>query len=174
MAERRPSPSQTRPHSPVLVLPRHVISLLQHFFEPYARRQVETVALLCGVEGEHASVVTSLAFPDARRGRRHYKLDRASMAKLARELVRSNTVVLAQAHTHPADWVGHSEYDDTHAYSTRDGALSLVWPNYGRGSPPLECVGIHELREGKWEPLSPPQRHTRIHVVEDTFDYRSK
>ena len=157
----------------VLILPRFILATLQRFFAPYARRRVETVALLCGIEREHESIVTTLAFPEAKRAPRHYEVNRTSMSAAARELARSNMVVLAQAHTHPEDWVGHSKCDDTHAYSTRDGALSLVWPRYGRGSPPLDHVGILELREGTWQQLAPLERDTRIRVVQDILDYRS-
>jgi hypothetical protein len=83
-------------------------------------------------------------------------------------------VNLAQVHTHPPHCgVSHSPYDDQHSYSTREGALSLVWPDYGCASGQnLNGVGVHERRRGRWIRLSEEHLAERIHRVDSIADYR--
>jgi hypothetical protein len=80
---------------------------------------------------------------------------------------------LAQVHTHPSDWVEHSPYDDERAYSTREGALSLVWPDYGLSLNYDLCgVGVHVRRAGAWVQLDEREAGERIRLVDDFADYR--
>ena len=83
-------------------------------------------------------------------------------------------VNLAQVHTHPPQCsVSHSPYDDQHSYSTREGALSLVWPDYGcTAGLNLKGVGVHERRGGRWIRLNEEQVVQRIHLVDSIADYR--
>jgi len=72
---------------------------------------------------------------------------------------------LAQAHSHPGEWVEHSTYDDAMVSSNR--ILSLVLPSYGRKTRIfLHGVGVHEWQNGYWHRLDPDLAKKRIVPVD--------
>jgi len=72
---------------------------------------------------------------------------------------------LAQAHSHPGEWVEHSTYDDAMVSSNR--ILSLVFPSYGRETRIfLHGVGVHEWQNGYWHRLDPDLAKKRIVPVD--------
>lgn len=73
----------------------------------------------------------ALAIPCAQRSASHYRVDAESVAKVAREMIKSSLVCLAQFHTHPGQCTTHSYTDDHEAMSGRRGFLSMVAPYHG-------------------------------------------
>lgn len=173
-----------RPEEPargsVLCLPRAVLQTTHAAFVPYAQAGVEMAAWWCGVEtGEtgELQIVTTLALPRLlHQTPAFYQIDRDAQAELAADLAAQGMVILAQAHTHPPGCsVRHSPYDDQHAYSTRDGSLSFVWPAYGAllSSDLVETgIGVHERRNGTWVLLPPHAVVERVRLVESLLDRR--
>ena len=119
------------PQKPYLYVPQAVLRDTHAHFLPCWRAGVETAAFWAGVQTSRAQVVTTLVLPKLFQTHGSYLVDRDSMRRAARALGAQGLEILAQTHTHPSEWTGHSAFDDDMAYSTRDGALSLVWPNYG-------------------------------------------
>lgn len=157
----------------VLIVPRSILAATHDFLLPYWRAEVETACFWAGIDGDEHQVVTTLAMPRLIQARRHYQLDLRSVRDLAADLEAQDLTNLAQVHTHPGDLVGHSPYDDEHAYSTAAGALSLVWPRYGYAlHHDLTGIGVHERREGYWVQLTPTEVAQRIRLVDSQIDRR--
>jgi hypothetical protein len=79
---------------------------------------------------------------------------------------------LAQVHTHPNAWTGHSDVDDDRAYSQIPGATSIVLPDYGRRTGKLNSAGVHYRTETCWRELTPDEIREVVRVVPSNFDFR--
>jgi hypothetical protein len=157
----------------VLLVPRAILGQTHDYFVPYWRARVEAACFWFGVDTETRQVVTTLAIPHLRQSWGHYRVDADSLRRLAAEMRAQGLVNLAQVHTHPSARVGHSPYDDENAYSTREGALSLVWPHYGAVLyHDLTGVGVHERRGGRWARLRDEDIGHRIRLVDSIADFR--
>lgn len=173
-----------RPEEPargsVLYLPRALLQATHAAFGPYVQAGVEMAAWWCGVEaGETGGIqiVTTLALPRLlHQTPGSYQIDGEAQAELAAEFAAQGLVILAQVHTHPAECsVRHSPYDDQHAYSTRDGSLSFVWPAYGAplsGGLVETGIGVHERRDDRWVLLPEHAVVERVRLVESLLDRR--
>lgn len=157
----------------VLVLPHHVLGDTHTAFRPSCQARVEAAVLWAGVVAAEMAIVTTLVMPALYQTSGNYTMRRESLRRMGRLLNRQGLTVLAQVHTHPGEWVGHSRYDDAHAYSQRDGALSLVWPHYGASLPhTLGGIGVHERRTGRWIQLQPDEACKRVRIVDSLTDLR--
>jgi hypothetical protein len=176
--KRKKQPSQaaevTQPPLHILYVPRSLLRDTASYFLPYCQARVETACYWFGIEADTCQVATTLVLPRLYQTAGNYSIDITSSRRLANEMVFLGLVNLAQVHTHPPHCsVRHSRYDDQHAYSTRNGSLSLVWPDYGcSASQSLTGVGVHERRSGRWIQLTEAQIAERIHLVESVADYR--
>lgn len=118
-------------------------------------------------------VVTTLIVPRQRVSAGRYELPPDAVREMGRTLRARGLVNVAQIHTHPTDWVDHSRWDDTHAFSLREGAISVVWPWYGRYLPPNDEWGVHERRGGEWVRLSLDEAAARVRVLASVVDLRA-
>ena len=158
----------------VLYLPQALLRETYAYFLPYWQASVETACYWFGVESEDTQIAITLAIPRLFQTAGSYRVDTDSVRQLGKEMRGQGLVNLAQIHTHPTGCgVRHSPYDDEHAYSTREGALSLVWPDYGLTlSHTLADIGVHERRGGRWILLSETEVAERIRLVESMVDKR--
>src|SRR5579862_8544145 len=83
---------------------------------------LERVAYFDGVAFEDGGVATTLCLPLARSLPRSFQVPAEAMSAAGKHLRAHRLRRLAQVHTHPGDWTGHSPYDDERAYSQRPGA----------------------------------------------------
>jgi hypothetical protein len=159
---------------PLLYIPRAILRDTTTYFLPYCRPGVETACFWFGIETGTCQVVTTLVIPRLLQTAGNYQIDTTISRRLANEMSEQGLVNLAQVHTHPFGCsVSHSFYDDQQAYSTREGALSFVWPDYGcTASYNLTGVGIHERRRGHWVRLTEAQVTERICLIDSIADYR--
>jgi proteasome lid subunit RPN8/RPN11 len=59
--------------------------------------------------------------------------------------------VVADVHTHPADWVAQSTTDRAHPMLAQAGHIALIVPHFAQKTVRARDVGIHEYRgEGQW------------------------
>ncbi len=165
---------EKRPVSRVLSVPESILQQMTTFFLPYGQAGVETACYWFGFEWETTQVVTTLVLPRLFQSAGMYRVDTSPARRMAREMSAAGLANLAQVHTHPPDCpVNHSRFDDEHAYSTREGALSLVWPDYGRlARVDFAEVGVHERHQGRWVRLTAAQVVERIHILKSLADYR--
>ena len=166
-------PSPVSESGRMLIVSRAALWRTHEYFLPYWQARVETACFWFGVDAGTAQVVTTVAVPKLYQTRGNYSVDMASLRRLAAAMREQGLTNLAQVHTHPSEWVSHSPYDDEHAYSTREGALSIVWADYGLSLRyDLSGVGIHERRGGVWVTLDERETKERIRLVDDFADFR--
>jgi len=95
----------------------------------------------------------------------HHRASREGVEHLFDELRRRGEVVVADVHTHPADWVDLSPTDEAHPIEFRVGLLAVVVPWFASRTPTLEHVGVHEyMATSTWRRLSPSEVSSRIRV----------
>src|SRR2546428_7342252 len=96
-------------------------------------RSVEQIAYLDGLESGASSVVTTITVPNGVLREQSYRVSPDAMSEAGKHLREHSLVRLAQVHTHPGSWVGHSPEDDRRADSQEGGAGSIVLPDYWGG-----------------------------------------
>lgn len=146
--------------------------LLQEFRWP--RKRVERVAYLDGVIGEKDSTVTTLVFPDARLEKTHFTVSAEAMSQCGSHFRKFGLSRIAQVHTHPSTWVGHSIYDDEMAYSLHEGAISLVMPEHAKKRPGLHACGIHLRTNARWRQLAKEEIDALFVLVPGLLDFRRR
>ena len=134
------------------------------------RQLVEQIAFLDGIQGGSDAVISTITFPNAVLRRSNFRVSAAAMSEAGKHL--ASYVRLAQVHTHPGDWVGHSIVDDDFAYSRHDGALSIVLPNFGKTVTSFSDAAVHVCLRGHWLQLEEKEKHATIQTVPISFDFR--
>jgi len=155
----------------MIILPEFIWNQLLREFRRSWRR-VEQVAYLDGVETESTAIVTTITFPNAILRRGGFSVPASSMSEAGQHL--GPLVRIAQVHTHPGEWVGHSETDNEQAYSQHDGAVSIVLPNYGKAVRTISNVGVHVCKNYKWRMLPAAEKEDFLRIVPTLLDFRRK
>lgn len=102
--------------------------------------------------------VTSVVHPRHRALGDGFVLDSGWLTKFWAELARTSFGVRVQVHTHPGR-AFHSPTDDAWPLIHTAGFLSLVIPNFARGSADFSGVYLAELQEdGVWREVRPESR----------------
>ena len=155
----------------MLIIPSSVWEGMQSEFQK-RRSRVEQVCFLEGYEFRGQKVVTTFTFPRAELRRDFFHIDSEQISRAALHLRAFNLRRLAQVHTHPRDWVGHSEYDNDHAYSQSEGALSIVLPNYGLRTVNLDKAGVLVRTLSEWLEINPEDKANFVVIVPSKVDLR--
>ncbi len=136
------------------------------------KRRVEQVCYFDGVVLEEGGVVTTMTIPRAKleAGRFHVAPD--AMSEAGKHLRALRFRRLAQVHTHPTEWTGHSPWDNEWAYSQLPGAISIVLPHFARRQPRLEQAGVHLRLDAGWRQLSPQEVSQHIRLIPGILDFR--
>lgn len=140
-----------------------------------AAAHVEGVLLWATTASFYSSpiqIVTTVVLPRQRVGPGSYEIPRDGVREMGRSLRGAGLVNVAQVHTHPGDSVRHSPWDNSHSFSQRDGAISIVWPRYGLELPDLEDWGVHECRNRTWIRLSKNATRRRLEILPSKLDLR--
>ena len=81
-------------------------------------------------------------------------------------------IQIAQVHSHPGDWVDHSEGDSKWAAFKSEGLISIVVPNYCKhGMLPLIKCGIHRFRKEKFTRLLDRDIKTHFRIDKRDSDF---
>lgn len=140
------------------------------------KRAVEQVAYIDGIVFEDAELTvataTTLTIPNAVLDPGRFEVSADAMSQAGKHFRRFKMQRLAQVHTHPTDWVGHSGWDDKRAYSQIPGAISIVLPNFARNRPDLAQSGVHLRTQAGWRQLSQEEKAQRIRSVPGYLDFR--
>lgn len=162
------------PRPETLIVPRSIMWRTHEYFFPYWQAGVETACFWFGHDAGDVQIVTTVAAPKLFQTAGNYRIDTAAWPRLIKSFRKQKLTNLAQIHTHPINYrVDHSWYDDAHAYSTRSGSLSLVFPDYGLAIEfDLRSIGVHERSDTGWRRLSKSEVFQRILLVDDFADFR--
>lgn len=138
------------------------------------RRPVEQVCYLDGVvDANGDGVVTTLTIPAAHLHPQRFEVTPEAMSQAGKHFRADRLRRLAQVHTHPAEWTGHSPWDDQKAYSQLPGAVSIVLPHFARRHPALTEAGIHLRMPNGWRQLAAIEVNQHMRVVPSLLDFRT-
>ena len=157
----------------MIILPDAIWNRLLDEFR-WPRKRMERVAYFDGVFTAADSVVTTLACPNARLEKTHFTVSSEAMSECGTHFRKFGLARIAQVHTHPGTWVGHSPYDDQMAYSQRTGAVSIVLPEHARKRPRLQNCGVHVRTETGWVQIPTDEVDALIRQVPGFLDFRRK
>lgn len=160
----------------ILSVSKDILFETHKSFQEYFKKQKEAVVYWYGVESikENQDYVVCVVVPNAVRNETNYSVSMEEAAEMGKNMIKNNLVCLAQFHTHPSKNTEHSDYDDGHAISSRDGFLSLIAPRYGRYLPQsLKEISVHEVWENEWFMLNNSAKSNRIHVIDSLIDLRN-
>jgi hypothetical protein len=134
-------------------------------------RLLETTVSWFGVATPSGAVVLSVIRPRQRRTAGSFRVDAAANADVAVVACDNGLKLIAQVHSHPGSYVGHSPGDDAGAPFLFDGLYSVVVPNYARdGLILFHRCGIH-LYRGRFYQLSPQEIGAHFQIVPHVLDF---
>jgi hypothetical protein len=135
-------------------------------------RPVEQVCYLDGFRTPEGNVVTTLTLPNALLAPGYFEVSSAAMSQAGKHFCSLGLIRLAQVHTHPSDWTGHSPWDDAHAYSQLPGAVSIVLPNFAHRQPILTDAGVHVRTLTGWIEVAKTDVSRYVRVIPSLLDFR--
>lgn len=159
----------------VLFVPEEIVVATWRALRPNAEATCEGVVMWAAPRAQYdelQQVVTTVIVPRQRVGPGRYQLPADAVREMGQALRRRGLVNVAQVHSHPGEWVDHSDWDDAHTFSLRDGALSIVWPAFGRELPPADTWGVHECGGRIWRRLGPSEVGRRVVILPLVLDLR--
>jgi len=133
----------------------------------------ERVAYLDGPKPrQDIAIVTTVTLPGAEEREGNFHVSAPEMSRAGQHLRRLGLMRLAQIHSHPAGWIGHSPYDDEMAFSQRDGTISIVVPHFAGSAPGLADCGVHVRDPDGWHELDPVEKRAAVQIVPSLVDLR--
>lgn len=154
---------------PRLIVPSALVAESERLLRGWRKR--ETVIYWVGEAHQESAVVTSVIRPMQINTTGSFHVTRESNADIVVWLCARKLKLLAQLHTHPGSFVGHSNGDDLGAPLAFFGFYSLVVPNYGRsGILPLQQCGVHVFAN-RFVELPPTIAEKQIQIVPHVADF---
>ena len=154
---------------PRLVVPSAVVTESERLLRRWRRR--ETVIYWVGEAHTEAAVVTTVIRPKQQNTAGSFEVTREANADIVVWLCAHKLKLLAQLHTHPGSFVGHSGGDDLGASLAFFGFYSLVIPNYGRsGILPLQQCGVHVFTN-RFVELPTPIVEKQVQIIPHVADF---
>lgn len=156
-------------------IPADAIDLTERILQDYGQYQPPNEGLVYwgGHKADGIIRVRMVVAPFAESHSLRVVATNTSNAKVVSALVNKRCVYLAQVHSHPEEWVDHSDGDDEWAAFKHNGLLSIVVPHYcSNGMLPLTSCGVHRFQEGTFLRLS--ERYIENHFVvtrDDSVEY---
>jgi len=156
---------------PRLIVPDAVVAASERLLRRWRKR--ETVIYWVGDAHSDVAIVTSVIRPRQENTLGSFHVSSEANADIVVWLCARKLKLLAQLHTHPGSYVGHSDGDNLGASLAFHGFYSLVVPHYGRaGILPLNQCGVHVFHYGFVE-LPPAAAEKQIRIVPHVADFLS-
>jgi hypothetical protein len=163
-------PRSAGQHIQTIWLPRWVLDRTWSILRQDGLKQVESTVLWGGRRFGSDACVLSVLYPCGRDVSLSSGLVRVgpdTTAEMGRWLRGQGLRALAQIHTHPKGWTGHSRTDNEGPIVSAEGFVSIVWPHYA--SLPAATVrdfGVHRLFGGRWYELGYEDADSLLRIVE--------
>jgi hypothetical protein len=144
---------------PVVIIPDYIRSATEAYLHRESTNKwSEAVAYWAGSKSVTEHVVTTLLLPKAQTSWGSFEVSRTANAEVVSVLSKSKLKLIAQVHTHPGEWVEHSQGDEVGATMAHENFLSIVVPTYGVGGMRAltEC-GVHRFENGAFRQLGPEE-----------------
>jgi hypothetical protein len=139
------------------VIPSQVVRDTEKVLMEYASIEPSNEGLVYwgGTKRKEAITVRAVIAPKTVSSYGSISISHRSNFDFVGALNQHNLVQIAQVHSHPTQWVGHSLGDDEMAAFKVEGLLSIVVPEYGTsGMLPLTKCGVHRYVRGDFKRLS--------------------
>lgn len=172
---RKRSSSRSGAGVPAVWVPASLLDRTVHFlrqsrdnFEPH-----EGVVYWAGRRAGKEYFITTCVVPSARTTQGSFVTSSETNAKVITYLASADLELLAQIHSHPGVFVGHSEGDDKRAFMPYEGFFSIVVPHYARcGMRPLTICGVHVFIQSRFRRLDKSDIESHFHIVDEYADLR--
>lgn len=142
---------------PRTYIPRSLIDKTVKSLKEQGAKSNEGLVLWAGIEAKDGSkFVTTCVYPKQQCYSISVSSDLIAGAKVVREIRKRGLEIIAEIHSHPGYWVGHSLTDDKNPFVLADGNISIVVPRFAEeGMEPLWKCGIHVYCAGDgWKRLT--------------------
>lgn len=134
----------------------------------------EGIVYWFGFELGEQAIITTLIVPDADTKWGCIRTSPQANAQALSAIIGTPLMLLGQAHSHPGEFVRHSETDDKETFASFDGAISVVVPHFGRESINLETCGIHRHINRTFQYIEPSDISEHIKLLPGEADFRVK
>jgi len=131
-------------------IPSSLISATEGVLRSYGEMSPphESIVYWGGIKLADRIEVRSLHVPRAETDKYRVVTNHHQNSRFVSDLSRLGLTQIAQVHSHPTDWVGHSYGDSAWAAFRTTGLLSIVVPEYCRnGMLPLTRCGVHRFED---------------------------
>lgn len=136
------------------LIPRKIIGYTEEVLADYGSHNCEGLVYWSGRRSGNIVKVMSVIVPEIDSSSHYLEISHSSHFHVVDRLNDLEQVHLAQIHSHPEEWVGHSYTDDEKAAFKIEGLVSIVVPNYCEdGMVPLEMCGIHRFTNNEFRRL---------------------
>lgn len=150
-------------------IPRQVIEDTEQILSDFSSKRYpcEEIVYWAGVREGSKSIVRLVVAPDAKTDSGRAIVSHDANFYFVKALSVRNFVQIAQVHTHPSSWVGHSMGDSKHAAFKVRGLLSIVVPVYcKKGMLPLEKrCGVHRFDGDRFIRLTQKYVGKHFHIL---------
>jgi hypothetical protein len=156
---------------PRIYIPRLIVKKTAEHLRKYGAQGNEGLVFWAGIEvGDGSKFVTTCVYPRVRwASGASVSSDVIAGAEVVREVRRRGLEIIAEIHSHPGHWVGHSIIDDKNPFVLAKGNISIVVPCLGdEGMEPLWKCGVYlySVKDG-WRRLSKGETVERFVVVDE-------
>lgn len=156
---------------PRIYIPHLIVEKTAEHLRKYGAQGNEGLVFWAGIEaGDSSKFVTTCVYPKVRGvSGASVSADVIAGAEVVREVRRRELEIIAEIHSHPGHWVGHSIIDDENPFVLADGNISIVVPCLGdEGMEPLWKCGVYlySVKDG-WRRLSEGEIVERFVVVDE-------
>ena len=169
-----PVPIDTRVDGPEIWLPESVAAETEDLLRSYGGTEDhEGIVYWGGAEATGGAVALTAISPSAVTTWGSFQTDADANTEIVSLLSRLGLSLIAQVHSHPGDWVDHSDGDDAGALVRFPGFWSLVVPRFARhGFRPLNRCGVHLFQSGEFRRLTEEAVSAQVHLVPAAVDLR--
>jgi hypothetical protein len=170
-----PVPTESALSGPKLFIPESVVAELDRLLPSYGgEADHEGVLYLGGFEVPRAGSAVSVALaPNADTSWGSFVTDLDANSAVVNALGDLSLGLVGQIHSHPGEWVDHSDGDDEGALVRFEGYWSIVVPRFAaRGVRPLSGCGVHLFTQGAFRRLTAEAVERRVRVLPAALDLR--
>jgi len=152
-------------------IPHKVIEDTERILSDFSSNQhpCEEIVYLAGIREANRAMVRLVVAPDAKTDSDRVVVSQDANFHFVKTLSARNFVQIAQVHTHPSLWVGHSPGDSKYAAFKVKWLVSIVVPVYCRkGMLPLEKrCGVFRFNGALFVRLSRKYVRTHFHILDN-------
>jgi len=135
---------------------------------PSKRKPEEMLVYWAGIRERNKLTVKLVIAPKAETSSGRVMTSHEANFHFVRTLSSRNFIQIAQVHTHPTSWIGHSPGDSKYAAFKVKGLLSVVVPSYCRkGILPLKKCGFHRFDGRKFIKLPAKYLKGHFHILDN-------